>query len=244
MNYTEYLPHPALRNYISAYWTISSDQAGEGKIHRILPDGCTDLIFNRGADLYGANHEKVMSTGQSYLVGMMTTYKDTLDTAGSSILGIRFKPGSMALFYRLDLQEITNLSVGCQDKKLADLICTGKDLLSNINQYFLEKLPAKPLALSAIITDLYANKGQVRVAELVSRYHMSERKMERLFKQDVGLSIKGLAKVIRFTSTLELIRKIDGRQSLTQIAFDAGYYDQAHLCNEIKAYTGLTPGQL
>lgn len=231
LKYKEYLPHVALRSYIEAYWTFEAPENGNLSTHRVLPDGCTDIIFNR----------KVY---RSFLVGIMTTYKDTDNTAGSSMLGIRFKPGGMGVFYRLSLSEITDLTVDYQDKQLAAIIEAGTDLLQNINQYFLAKLPAVPLVLSAIIDDIYAAKGQIRIPELTNKYHMSERKLERLFKQDVGVTIKGLSKILRFTHTIQLIRDPLRAQHLTQIAYDAGYYDQAHLCNEIKAYTGLTPAQL
>ncbi|MGI4729003.1 MAG: helix-turn-helix domain-containing protein [Janthinobacterium lividum] len=73
---------------------------------------------------------------------------------------------------------------------------------------------------------------------------MSERKLERLFKKDVGVSIKGMIRLIRFTHTVKVIQNNATGQSLSQIAYRAGYYDQAHLCNEVKGYTGLTPAQL
>lgn len=244
MSYAEYLPHPALRNYIESYWTLNIDGDGKSAIHRILPDGCTDIIFNRGDVIYGADLQKVMLSQASYLVGMMTTFKDTISNPGSSTLGIRFKAGGMTAFYPLAQYEITNLAVPYQDKKLAELIWVGNNLLYGIDQYFLEKLPIKPLAVSAIIADIYAARGKVRIPALTDKYNMSERKLERLFKQDVGLTIKGLTKLIRFTHTLSLIRDTGTQQSLTQIALNAGYYDQAHLCNEVKSYTGLTPAQL
>lgn len=231
LSYAEYLPHPALRNYIEAYWTVTIDLAAGPVTHRILPDGCTDIIFDRLPE-------------ESCLIGMMTKFKDTVSNPGSSTLGIRFKAGGMAAFYPLQLHEITNLAVPYRDIKLAELIWPGKNLLYNINQYFLERLPVKPLVLSAIIADIYAAKGQLRIPVLAGNYNMSERKLERLFKRDVGITVKGLTKIIRFTNTLSLIRKASNQQSLTQIALDAGYYDQAHLCNEVKAYTGLTPAAL
>ncbi|RZK38159.1 MAG: AraC family transcriptional regulator [Pedobacter sp.] len=73
---------------------------------------------------------------------------------------------------------------------------------------------------------------------------MSERKLERLFKKDVGVSIKAMTCLIRFKHASRMIQENDGKQSLSDIAYSAGYYDQAHLCNEIKAYTGFTPSQL
>jgi hypothetical protein len=41
--------HPALSNYVDAYWTAT----GSSKtvtVEKILPDGCVDIIFNVGND--------------------------------------------------------------------------------------------------------------------------------------------------------------------------------------------------
>lgn len=244
MSYKEYLPHPDLRNYFEAYWTVSLDDKDISGTHRILPDCCTDIIFNRGNIIYDSQQQKTMLAHESYLVGTMTTYRDTLNKAGTSTLGIRFRPGGMGVFYALNQNEITDLAVPFQDKKLGDLIWSGKNLLQNINQYYLRKLPVKPTVLSGIINEIYMAKGQVRIPELTSKFNMSERKLERLFKQDVGVTVKGLTRLVRFTNTLEQIRNPSRLQSLTQLAYHAGYYDQAHLCNDVKAYTGLTPAQL
>jgi AraC-like DNA-binding protein len=244
MSYREYLPHPALRNYIDAYWTVNLDHQAVPGTTRILPDCCTDLIFNRGNTIYNGNQHAEMVPEKSYLVGTMTTYKDTLINPGTATLGIRFRPGGIGAFYKLNQYELTDLAVPYQDKQLAELVWAGTDVIQNINRYFLQKLPVKPGVLSFLINDMYQVKGQLRIPELTGKYHMSERKLERLFKTEVGVTVKGLAKLIRFTHTLAEIRDPARQHSLTQIAYQAGYYDQAHLCNDVKAYTGLTAAQL
>lgn len=244
MSYREYFPHPSLRPYIDAYWTIRTDDTARCQLNRILPDGCTDLIFNKGNTIYDKGQQKVLLAGQSYLVGMMTTFSETRLSAENSLLGIRFKAGGITAFYHLDLHEITDLAVPYQDNELKDLIYQSPDLLANLNQYFLKRLPLQPLAVAAVITEISTSKGRIKVAELISRHAMSERKLERLFKKDVGVSIKGMIRLIRFTHTVKVIQNNAATQSLSQIAYGAGYYDQAHLCNEIKCYTGLTPAQL
>ncbi|SFE27448.1 Helix-turn-helix domain-containing protein [Chitinophaga sp. CF118] len=229
MSYTEYLPHPALQSYIDAYWTVRIDWKGTPYSHRVLPDCCADIIYN---------------TDESFLVGTMTTFKDTFQTAGSSTIGIRFKPGGIAAFYRLDLNEFTDQRIPYQDKELAEIIHRNIDLRKNLDRYFLNKLNTQHLPLSAVIGDITKFKGQLRVADLISRHAMSERKLERLFKQHTGVSVKGMIRLVRFTNALDAIRNNSAGANLTQIAYAAGYYDQAHLCNEVKAYTGLTPAQL
>jgi transcriptional regulator GlxA family with amidase domain len=174
----------------------------------------------------------------------MTTFKDTVQAPDSLAIGIRFKPGAISAFYSLNLNEVTNLAVSYQDKQLIEILNRGKDVQRKLDHYFLNKLNINALPVSAIMNDIDALKGQLSVADLISRHAMSERKLERLFKMHTGVSVKAMIKLVRFTSVLDIIKNNSTGKNLTHIALAAGYYDQAHLCNEIKAYTGLTPGQL
>jgi AraC-like DNA-binding protein len=244
MSYREYLPHPALHNYIDAYWTIKTSDLLQSKLYRILPDGCTDIIFNRGSTIYKPGQQQGMLAGESYLIGTMTTFTETVQSSGNSLLGIRFKPGAIGAFHHLDLQEITNLAVPYRNDVLKELIYRSLDLLTDLNLYFLNRLPLQPPAIAIVMAELHNSKGLTKVSGLTKTHNMSERKLERLFKKDTGVSIKGMTRLIRFTHAVKAIQSNSSGHNLARIAYASGYYDQAHLCNEIKAYTGLTPGQL
>src|SRR5690349_17466514 len=86
--YVEIAPSPALRPWVECFWT-RSDAAPSGT-HRVLPDGCADLVFDR-------------TSGASAAVGTMT--KPLLLTPGapSDFLGVRFHPGRAAAFLRMPL---------------------------------------------------------------------------------------------------------------------------------------------
>jgi len=58
----------------------------------------------------------------------------------------------------------------------------------------------------------------------------------------VGITPQKYFAVRRFNKSLELVRSSE--ESLTSIAFECGYYDQAHFIKEFKSYTGLTPGEV
>lgn len=243
-SYHEYLPHPALSPYIEAYWTIKTGDIALLKLHRILPDGCTDIIFNKGNTICGPNQRQLLLSGESYLVGTMTTFSETIISSDSSLLGIRFRPGGIAAFYCLNLKEVTDLAVPYRDNALRELVYQSLDLQTDLDLYFLKRVPLQPLAIAAVIIEIINNKGRIKVAELIKNHAMSERTLERLFTKDVGISVKGMIRLARFNHTVKLIRHNAASQSLSHIAYSAGYFDQAHLCNDIKGYTGLTPTQL
>lgn len=43
--YQEYSPHPVLSPYVDKYWEVKGVWETSEKM-KILPDGCTDFIFN------------------------------------------------------------------------------------------------------------------------------------------------------------------------------------------------------
>jgi AraC-like DNA-binding protein len=245
MSYREFPPHPALINFIDAYWTIETDHvAGPATIQRILPDGCTDIIFNKGNHVYRPDQDIALRSAETYLIGTMSTFSETIGGSDQSLLGIRFRPGCFRAFFPLDLHEVTDLATTFRVDDLREIVYGSLDLLTDLNLYFLKRVPRQALASSAVLAEIGNSKGNIRVAELLNHHAMSERKMERLFKREVGLSMKGMIRLTRFIHTLDVIRCAGHQRNLSAIAYSCGYYDQAHLCAEVKRYSGLTPSQL
>ena len=60
----------------------------------------------------------------------------------------------------------------------------------------------------------------------------------------MGISPKAFINFIRYQFAIQNIRESYSAQSLEDISFDCGYYDYAHLSNEIKKYCGVSPSQL
>jgi transcriptional regulator GlxA family with amidase domain len=64
--------------------------------------------------------------------------------------------------------------------------------------------------------------------------------MERKFVKQIGMSPKQLGKVIRLQTALKMLLKQQSG-SLTQIAYESEYYDQAHFIKDFKEFTGTNP---
>jgi AraC-like DNA-binding protein len=78
------------------------------------------------------------------------------------------------------------------------------------------------------------------VAKLAGTVGWSERHLERRFREQIGLSPKATARVLRFRHALRLL---DARLPPAQIAATCGYYDQAHLNRDFKAMTSRSPSR-
>ena len=70
-----------------------------------------------------------------------------------------------------------------------------------------------------------------------SRRHFGAR-----FLEHVGLAPKAAARLLRFRRAVALLERDDGAR-LAEIAQACGYYDQAHLNRDFRAYAGRSPGE-
>jgi AraC-like DNA-binding protein len=244
MIYKEVKPHPALVDYIDAFWTTTSD--GKKIVsEKILPDGCVDIILNLGDDCKTDNGTFDIKNGRTYLVGTMKHFKIVEMKPETNLIGIRFKPAAFPSFYKFtSLHQITDGTVEFENKLSPDL----KQVISNsteyLNQFFINKLTRPNPILLPVVADIKNCRGQINVPELAKRHFTTTKQLERNFKQHVGISPKEFINLVRFQFVLHVIQKKSSERSLLTIALEHGYYDHSHLANEVKRYTGVAPTQL
>src|SRR5690606_22228690 len=83
--------------------------------------------------------------------------------------------------------------------------------------------------------------GATRTGELAAEVGLSERHLERLFAQYVGVGPKLFARVMRLQCALRGGR---GTQTQAQWAARLGFADESHLLREFQTLAGCTPKQL
>jgi len=240
MAYTEYRPHPALALYIDAYWKVTGDDMPMAA-QTILPDGCVDIIMNLGDDELPDADGFFMKNESSYLVGTMSHAIETTVTPGSLLIGVRFRPAGFAAFYQYDsMHEFTDRTAEFDPALAPDLRRAEMAPKPCLDQFFLRRLQNGNRPLTPVVREIESKNGLIDVATLAQNSCMSIRQLQRTFKQHIGLSPKEFLNIIRFRCAVELIKKGE-RQSLLDIALEAGYYDHAHLSNEIRKYAGIAP---
>lgn len=244
MVYREFMPAPELRAYIDAYWYADGRQSTVFT-SRILPDGCMDIIYNLGEESKDENGSVVFRHEKVYLVGTMTRYIDSHITPGVMLIGIRFKPGAFLHFYKFSsLHEITNTTIEFDRKQVPEIHLHSKNLVHALNRFFTHRLDPVRLLISPLIDLVKKQQGNIRVEDLGLQSHMTPRRLERHFKTCLGISPKEFIGFARYEAALKTIRARPAGKSLLEIAVDHGYYDHAHLSNEIKKYTGRNPSEL
>ncbi|MEQ8417239.1 MAG: helix-turn-helix transcriptional regulator [Imperialibacter sp.] len=96
--------------------------------------------------------------------------------------------------------------------------------------------------MSIHLTLIEKSLAQVSVDSLARAVGLSHRQLLRKYDQCLGLGPKEYIKMRRFLSASELLKV--AKWSLTDVAHEAGYFDQAHFIHDAKQFSGMTPGEL
>lgn len=86
---------------------------------------------------------------------------------------------------------------------------------------------------------LQETAGGVRIGKLAGELGCSRRHLAAVFHEQVGLPPKTVARQLRFQSVCRRLTRDPARWA--DIAYDAGYCDQAHLNREFRDLAGTTP---
>jgi len=116
-----------------------------------------------------------------------------------------------------------------------------------VERWLLARLKPRTIVHPAMrwaVDQIASSGGRVGIEELAVKTGFTRKHLGNLFKQQVGLSPKSLARVHRFRGALALLDGANGQVPWTALADQCGYYDQSHLINEFRRFTGFSPLEL
>ena len=253
MNYQVYTPSPELQPFVKCFWSLDDEKNDEPVKQRVVPDGCMEMIFHYG-DLYEQYFEDGSSIIQprSFVFGQITKYIEIAPTGASGIISARFLPDGLTPFLDLPVTALENKAVAITEifkadgKELEDKVIGANDntrRIQLIEKFLLSKL-TESKAIDAItkscVEVIFQSQGQIGVVELAEKMNINRRHMERKFTSLIGISPKQLARVARLQATLKMLEQ-KNFTNLTSLAYENGYYDQAHFIKDFKEFTGTSP---
>ena len=248
--YTEIAPPADLAPYVDRLWLRTTVRGVPGHVHRVLPDGCVDVIVH--AD-----------RGSAELVGAMTRAIEVPD-APAELVAVRFKPGTAAAVAGCTLAALTDRSIDLADLNIAGALAdrVGDAGRCAVATSLPARLPLSATAyarLAALIAWLRRRLADAappdpRIAHAVTRLSAGARidqvagelgvtrqHLARGFRTEVGVTPKQLARTARMQRAVTAI----GRGGeLARVAVELGYFDQAHLANDLRALAGITPAAI
>jgi AraC-like DNA-binding protein len=84
--------------------------------------------------------------------------------------------------------------------------------------------------------------GRLRIGMLAEELRCSRRHLATRFGEQIGLPPKTVGRVLRFGRAARMLGAEPRR--LAEVAFECGYYDQAHLNRDFRELAGLAPTEL
>jgi len=254
MKYTEIAPPISLARYIECFWTLSSaSQAASASAHRILPDGCCELVLNL-ADRFREVRDDGSSQlqPQMLLAGQMVRPLRILPTGRVEIIGVRFRPAGAVAFLGLPAKELTGsiISLESVSPRLHRLIldrvmgsASFSKQLTALETILCSQLGAgQPVrqSVEAAVRVIEKTSGTISISLLQRIVGLGSRTLEREFERAVGLPPKMLCRILRFQKVFQAIERDDVR-GWAAVAAECGYTDQAHLIRDFREFAGETP---
>lgn len=255
MNYQTFEPSQDLSALIKCYWTLESPKKESPEKQTIVSDACMEMIFHYG-DLYRQYDENGYSFVQPrcFVFGQLSKPLEIEPTGETGIFSVRFHPNGFSPLATMPIKEMEDTAVsleklfGEDGREIAQRVLSANstsERIELVEKFILSRLTdpetVDRIVKSTVETILTAN-GQLSVDELSKQIKVNRRQLERKFSTAIGLSPKQLSKTIRIQTALKMLLNKQFT-SLTALAYEGEYYDQAHFIKDFKEFTGLTPKQ-
>jgi AraC-like DNA-binding protein len=253
MDYQIFTPSSDLQPFVKCFWSLDDLANGHPIRQRVVPDGCMEMIFHYG-DLYRQYFEDGSSILQprSFLYGQITRFLEIAPTGNSGIISARFFPEGFLPFTDRPIASFEDKATSLEDlfgekginlQEQVLLASSNLDRIGLIESFLIDQLKTPnsiDTLTKACVEVILRSRGQIDVTTLADKMNIHRRKMERRFSSVIGMSPKQLARIIRLQSTIKMLEQ-NSFTNLSTLAYENGYFDQAHFIKDFKEFTGLSP---
>ena len=219
-----------------------------------VPTGTVELLVNLGDPFRLVEPAGAEVFAKTWLAGVQWGPVVTEQPRRHAVLGVRLRPAAAHALLGCPLAEVSGVVAD-----LRDLVGPSADDLAErcgnvrsvaacveVAEAWVAARLARARAVDAAVAwaaaEIERTGGGVSIAALRAATGFSRTRLAARFREQVGVTPKLYARIIRFRGALALLAS--GAGSLADIAAAAGYYDQAHMNAEVRAMSGVTPGRL
>jgi AraC-like DNA-binding protein len=225
------------------------------RLERSLPSGEVSLMVNLHEDefrtYHGPGHTTVRRVGGAMLAGPRAEHT-VIDTAEQRrVVTVSFTPGGAAPFFAAPLAENRDQLVDLRDLWGGDGAVLRERLLTAaspvvalrfVEAVLLDHLAGPPAPDPAVVFAVRAFERGASVSEVTARLGLLPKRFVHRFRAHIGLTPKRFSRVSRLQRLLRGVHGSGaGAVDWAQVAVDHGYFDQAHLINDFRSMTGITP---
>jgi AraC-like DNA-binding protein len=247
-------PTGPLASYVEKLWYCDGVEVVH-RIKRVLPNGRFQLFVSLSDTPLQGPGGTMSESGQrasSLVVGMRSRFS-VLDTSKlQSAMGVLFWPGGARAFFDAPADMFHNESVplelfwGPLAGQIRDHLLdasTPAEKFQALESGLLDR-QNKTTALHVSVRYAlgeFARKPHIHsVIDVAKEAGLSRRRFAQLFREQVGLTPKLYCRLRRFQGVLRQIAA-GSPVDWAGLALAGGYCDQAHLANEFRSFSGISP---
>jgi AraC-like DNA-binding protein len=253
MDYRIILPPENLKPFVRYFWVLESNaDSNKQETFNPLPDGCPGIMFqppDKGTFYLEEDAKQlpgIMLYGQAIQPAKMVL------TGKLNTVGVCLQPHALQSVFGINAHELTAkcVDLGLVHKKEKNLqeklvnTATIEEQITLLSSSLINSVSLNSNKQDTItkfaVTEISRGKGEVSFDALLKQLQLSERTLERRFKQSIGVSAKLFSRICRFQESLNQLRK-NNYQKLSDIAYENGYSDQSHFIRTFKEFTGVSP---
>jgi AraC-like DNA-binding protein len=238
-HHARYHPSTDLAPFVEHYWSVQWDlrELAPERVET-LPHPSVHMIFD---------HD-----GGSWIAGVAQgKFTRVLEGAGG-VFAAKFTPGGFYTFAGVAISTFTDTTVslrdvfGAEGDTLAQAVgAEGADAsrIAIVEAFLRARQPQLDENVSRITEIVYAVAGDraiLKVEDLVDRYALNKRTLQRLFAKYVGVTPKWVIQRYRLHEAAEQLAAGDS-VSQSALALNLGYADQAHFVRDFKTIVGTSP---
>jgi AraC-like DNA-binding protein len=253
-NLQSYIP-TRLHGLVDMIWEQKSDLATRWAI---APTGRIELLFRLGEEpeLLRTKRIDVRERPLKDFCFMSGLHTGPLAMGFDSfhMMGVQMHPVAFNAFFRMPLNEIRDYYMPgvhilhglseIEEKLKGD--GSFRERAEWLEQALLARIHETPelhaaIALGNTMREIAVRHRPVAERDIESMLGYSRTHCFRLFNTWFGLPPHGVRKLQQFVAAVRTLHASSA--SLTMIALNLGYYDQAHFIRSFKSYAGITPGE-
>jgi len=249
LHYYAYQPLPPLRRYVREILWVRSDQP---RTQVLLPETALTMLLRQSG--HACLQDQILPN--AIVSGLQQQTRTVHHAPHSLMIVVRFtEAGAPAVLHdRADLHYNQTLALdeilprreidGIQNL-LADtpgrqqqFLAVERFLLARLQRQNGQSARAISPQIEAAVSIIRSSAGRASIAAIARRAGISQSALERHFRAAVGASPKAVSRLARLQ---HVCRLWDAGKNLTEIAAEAGYFDQPHMVRDFRLFTGQAP---
>lgn len=245
-------PSPHLSHIVKHYLVLENDFGGQLN-YRLFSDGNPGMVFYFKSPMIERTAGRIYTHSHSFVYGQITEYKDLISTGELGILVVVLQPYGINALLDMASVELNDCRIKLSElfkidgTDLEDRVLNAVNIKSKIEcieNFVFKKLtnvqyPDKTLIAALKMIDTH--RGNIAISGLLNVLPITEKQLERRFKEYIGISAKRFSAIVKLHYFLKSLQSHSPDTKIADVAYESGYYDQAHLNNHFKKNIGITP---